>query len=145
MDRSDALYDKLTKIDMLLSHGDRLIWQQFSLSEVRYYTLVHLSENPGISLSGLAERLLCTKGNATRVIQGMESDGLVLRQVDENDSRALQLFLTNAGEALLEKASEALSAYNHQRFACLTFESQASFQQNLETLRTHLTALLETD
>ena len=113
---SQALYTLLNEIYLILDDGDRRLFSRFGLTKTRYYVLVHLGEQPGMSLSDLSSRLLCDKSNATRIFQGMEADGLVYRRQHQTDGRSFQLFLSEAGDALREKAMAAHRRYNDRRF-----------------------------
>lgn len=113
---TQALYTLLNEIYLILDDGDRRLFSRFQLTKTRYYILVHLGEQPGMSLSDLSSRLLCDKSNATRIFQGMEADGLVYRRQHQSDGRSFQLFLSEAGEELREEAMAAHHRYNDLRF-----------------------------
>ncbi|PKO13780.1 MAG: hypothetical protein CVU39_17290 [Chloroflexi bacterium HGW-Chloroflexi-10] len=117
MERGDVIYDLLIKNFLLVSDGDRQFFGQYQLSQVRYFTLLHVSQNPQISLKELSALLLCTKGNTTRIVKSMERDAYLTRAVDQHDNRALQLQLTEKGEEILARMKAAYQEYNQQRFA----------------------------
>lgn len=73
-------YTLLNEIYLILDDGDRRLPSRYDLTKTRFYILVHLGEQPGMSLSGLSNSLLCDKSNAARIFQGMEADGLAYRQ-----------------------------------------------------------------
>jgi len=47
--------------------------------------------------------MLCTKSNTTRVVQGMQKDGLVLRKAHPADRRSFQLSLSKSGSLLFQE------------------------------------------
>ena len=122
---SQALYTLLNEIYLILDDGDRLLFSRFDLTKTRFYVLVHLGEQPGMSLSELSGRLLCDKSNATRIFQGMEADGLVYRRQHQTDGRSFHLFLSEAGESLREEAMAA-----HRRYNDLRFDTEAGAEQD---------------
>ena len=61
---------------------------------------MHVEKNPGINYIVLSDLLLCTKSNTTRVVRGMQKDGLISRENDPSDRRSYQLTLTKAGRDL---------------------------------------------
>lgn len=112
-----SLYTTLKEIYFSLDNGDRRLLEGYNLSVPRFYLLKHIAENPGIILTQLSERMLTDKSNITRLIKGVEAEGLVLRQQHETDGRALSLYLTEAGHRLLSDALVAHSNFTYARFA----------------------------
>lgn len=116
MNDAYILYDQLIKTNLLLADGDRQFFSQYGLTPVRFYALKHIQEKPGLSLSDLSALLLCTKGNATRILKSMETDGFLFRAADPNDQRAYRLEITAQGVELFEKVKLAYQDYNQTRF-----------------------------
>jgi DNA-binding MarR family transcriptional regulator len=110
------IYTLLSEIYLILDDGDRRLLSQFKLTPPRYYVLVHLGNSPGMSLSELSNLMLCDKSNATRIIKGLEAEGLVYRLPHETDGRSIRLFLSKAGQKVRQKAIDAHSDYNKRRF-----------------------------
>ena len=99
---------------------------------------MHIGERPGISFSDLSHLLICDKSNATRIIKGLEGDGLVYRRPHETDGRALRLYLSDKGKALRKKAIAAHQNYNNNRFVRLPATEQESLSQGLRDLKQSL-------
>ena len=117
---AQALYALLKEIFLILDDGDRQLLGQFDLSPSRYYALVHLGDSPGMSLSELSHLMLCDKSNATRIVKGLEAEGLAIRRPHETDGRAIRLYLTEAGDRLRRKAVSAHEQYNQGRLQAVT-------------------------
>ena len=117
---AQMLYALLKEIFLILDDGDRQLLSQFDLTPSRYYALVHLSENPGMSLSELSDLMLCDKSNATRIVRGLEADGLAKRRPHESDGRAIRLTLTEVGDRLRRRAIAAHQQYNQGRLQSMT-------------------------
>jgi DNA-binding MarR family transcriptional regulator len=116
MKNADDLYDQLIKCNLLLADGDRQFFSKYQLTPARFYALKHIQADSGLSLSELSNRLLCTKGNATRILRAMENDGLLLRRADPTDQRAYRLELTEQGKALFDEVCVAYQQFNTSRF-----------------------------
>ncbi len=97
------LYESLKAIFLHIDNHEKTYLSDFGLNVPRFYILLHVSHNPGINYIDLSDRLLCTKSNTTRVIQGMVKDGLITRKNDPNDGRSFQLYLTDNGTDLLAR------------------------------------------
>jgi DNA-binding MarR family transcriptional regulator len=132
------LYSLLSEILLILDDGDRRLFGQFGLTVSRFYALVHLGDRPGLSLSELSGMMLCDKSNSTRIIKGLEADGLVIRQRHETDGRTLRLYLSKAGKTLRQRAITAHLQYNNARFGDLTPVEQEDLRKNLHHLRRDL-------
>ena len=142
MSRAEKIYSALVRSHMLLSESDDRFFEQYHLGKTRYYALLHIDQQPGISLSELSKRLLCTKGNTTRIVRGLEQDGYVARQPDPQDNRAQRLLLTAQGQKLFENARLAYQNHKQALFACLETDAANSLIENLETLNRNCIAIL---
>lgn len=84
-----------------------------------------------LTIGKIAEQALMEQPTVSRVIMQLEADGLAMRQVSTEDSRATEVTLTPAGIEKLEAI--LLTAYRHQQEA-LAGLSRAE----LDTLRVTL-------
>jgi len=116
----NQLYDLFIKTYLLLSDGDRRFFLRYQLSQARYYALIHIHNEPGITLTELSKRLLCTKGNTTRILNSLEQDGLLIRQLDTYDKRAFQLKLSDIGNLKLSQVKSDYQKMNKDRFNSLS-------------------------
>ncbi len=143
MQAVEKIYRALVRSQMLLSESDDRFFEQYRLGKTRYYALLHIQQNPGISLSDLTKLLLCTKGNTTRIVKSLEQGGFIGRRADPKDHRAQCLLLNEAGDKLLNDATRAYQTHKQSLFVCLD-EEQADFLiEALETLNAHCVARLQ--
>ncbi|WP_425071725.1 MarR family winged helix-turn-helix transcriptional regulator [Sagittula sp. S175] len=61
-----------------------------------------LAENPGVRQGVLAKALRIKRAHMTKMVHGMESEGLVTRTVPADDKRSVELWLTEDGAARVE-------------------------------------------
>jgi len=97
------LYESLKSIFLHIDNHEKVFLGQYGLNVPRFYVLMHVENNPGINYILLSELLLCTKSNTTRVVRGMQKDGLINREVDPNDRRSYRLTLSKAGRDLFNR------------------------------------------
>lgn len=71
-----------------------------NMNPTRLGILLALADEDGLIMSKLGQKLFLEKSTMTGVIDKMESDGLVRRQSDENDRRALRIYLTPRAKGL---------------------------------------------
>ncbi len=136
----DAIYRLLQEIGLQLDHHDRRLLADLGLTLPRFYTLHHVSGSPGLSLTRLSQRLLCSKPNTTRLVQSLEHEGFIRRQADADDGRAACLYLTAVGRALYRRAARRHAQEVAARFAVLPVERQARLHADLSRLREELAA-----
>lgn len=94
-----------------------------------YEVLLYLSRAPDRRLRrvDLAERVLLTPSGITRLLDGLESAGLVAKAECESDARVTYAVLTDAGHERLEAASKthvadieaAFSGFDDEELAAL--------------------------
>jgi len=97
------LYESLKSIFLHIDNHEKVFLGQYGLNVPCFYVLMHVENNPGINYILLSELLLCTKSNTTRVVRGMQKDGLINREVDPNDRRSYRLTLSKAGHELFNR------------------------------------------
>jgi len=71
-------------------------------TQAQWAALLHLDRNQGISQAGLADILEMQPISLARILDRMESAGLVERHPDPGDRRAVQLFLTPQAAPILK-------------------------------------------
>ncbi len=97
------LYNSLKSIFLHIDNHEKAFLARFGLNVPRFYVLMHVEKNPGINYIVLSDLLLCTKSNTTRVVRGMQKDGLISRENDPSDRRSYQLTLTKAGRDFFDR------------------------------------------
>ena len=70
-------------------------FKEYNLSCAQSIFLVILYECDGINQEKLSEKLYIDKGATARAVKGLESQGLIRREVNEEDRRAYKLYLTD--------------------------------------------------
>jgi len=74
----------------------------------------------------LAGKILKSSGNLSLVIDNLERRGLVRRERRDSDRRFVTIYLTEAGDALIERVMPAHSAEISSVFSALTPDEQDS-------------------
>lgn len=97
------LYSSIKSIFLHIDNQEKAFLSKFDLTISRFYILTHVYDNPGINYIDLSELLLCTKGNTTRIVGAMQSEGLLIRRRNPGDRRSYHLYLTEQGKGLFEK------------------------------------------
>lgn len=103
-------------------------------STVRYSVLrsLYFAEGHRLTHNETSKSVSVSPGTLTRVVDGMESAGLVRRVVDSKDRRTTFLHLTPAGEALASELVVAVTALRNEIFGVF---SDAEKAESLAFLR----------
>jgi DNA-binding MarR family transcriptional regulator len=85
----------------------------------------------GLKMSELSMRMMVTGGNVTGITDGLEKEGLVVREVDERDRRVYRVRLTPEGQRQFRRM-----AAEHEQWVIALFEglSARSKEQLVELL-----------
>ncbi|WP_051366757.1 MarR family winged helix-turn-helix transcriptional regulator [Hamadaea tsunoensis] len=120
-DPHSELYRRLQQIYVLLDDGDRRALRAVGLTPT-HFTLLGLLDpagQAGVTVTRLAELMLCTRGNATRLVQRLVESGLVRTGPDREDQRLVKVYLTETGADRLAAAKAYHAAANRLRFSGL--------------------------
>ncbi len=72
---------------------------KFDTTLPRFDLMAQLERAPqGLKMSELSQRMMVTGGNVTGITDGLEKDGLVLREVDAADRRVFHVKLSSEGQ-----------------------------------------------
>lgn len=123
--RGAAAGDKLVDLDLLKNS----LGYELKLAQVRAYQMLYealdpkaisparltalsiIGTQPGISQAVLADRLAITRPSVVKVVDMLESAGLIERQAVPEDRRSYALVLTPHGKAELRDIGERLQAH----------------------------------
>lgn len=80
------------------------ILASLDLTYTQYIALLALWEEDGLTVTELGDRLYLDSGTLTPLLKKMEAQGLVIRARSRRDERIVEVFLTDSGRSLREKA-----------------------------------------
>lgn len=139
----EILYHQFLTIFVILDDGDRQTFKQIGLTTTQYNFLCTLGNatSDNLTVTEVSDKLLCTRGNVTRLVQRLGKSGLVRMGSDAHDQRLVRIFLTPEGEEKLAQARQLHQASIQRRLAILTPEER----QQLIALTATAVHHLETD
>lgn len=138
-----TLYNRFHQIHVLLDDGDRRSLQDSELTTSQYNLLMHLGTkgNGVLTITQLADYLICSRSNATRMVRRLEDQKLVQSMRDNKDRRLVLVSLTDAGTERFLKAQEFHRASVIRRFCKLSDNAH----HTLDTFTRQMVEILETD
>ncbi len=136
-------YRLIQDLSLLLDHADRLVLRPFNLNTLQYNALLLLNTEEGWRLTDLSARLLCERSTVTRLVDFLESEGLVARSADPIDRRSQRVILTPAGLAKRDQAHAAIKEALHKRLSVLSREEVQQLFDMHRRLRAVVSAEIE--
>ena len=89
-------------------------------SPLQIQVLGYLQMHKRPSMKEVADFLSITPPSATSVIDSMVNDGLLKRQLDARDRRAVHLCITAKGRSVLKYGFKQITGHMREIFSCLT-------------------------
>jgi MarR family transcriptional repressor of emrRAB len=108
---------------------------------MREYLALHLladGEHEPLRPSDLSLSLDATRTQITRLLDGLEKKGLLVRRQDAQDRRSLQLALTPAGTQLLQRCTPTVQQVYLRAWAGLGEQATQLMQQQLRQVHSGL-------
>ena len=100
-----------------------------------HHRAIHfINRAPGTTVNNLLILLGVTKQSLNRVLRTLVEDGLVESKVGKSDKRERHLFLTEEGETLERKLSDAQRARMRAAYRAAGPQAVAGFRQVLEAM-----------
>ena len=89
----------------------------YNITPGHYIILTILWEQEGIHQSALADSTLKDRHNITRMLNLLEKNGYIKREIDPSDKRIFRIYLTETGKALKQEVTQVVSEYFKKCFA----------------------------
>ncbi len=108
---------------------------EVGLSLPKLAALHRLTEAGGsLPLGQLAERLACVKSNVTQLVDRLEADGLVSRELDPGDRRSRLAVITDRGRELYRRGVGIRERVEDELFGVLSPSEASQLTQILSKL-----------
>jgi DNA-binding MarR family transcriptional regulator len=113
--------------------------ESFDITLPRFDLMAQLERHPeGLTMGELSRRMMVTGGNITAIVDQLEKEKLVLRQVGTNDRRSFTVKLTKAGRDAFADMAVAHEAWVADMFAGLSDNQQRQLYTLLGALKKNL-------
>lgn len=137
MHGSDQNLRKLTGYQIRRTSSEVLyavnkVLQPFGLRRTTFSVLFLIVEQPGLRQSHLSQGLNIERPNLVQLLSVLEKAGLIERERTPEDGRAYALRATEAGRLTLQRAVEAVEAFEAKMLHGLSDEETAIFRNALQ-------------
>lgn len=99
--------------------------KEFGLTAGQLFTLVYLAHKQGDTQDAMATFFHIDKGTVARTTKKLEKKGFIRRITDPSDRRAVKIFLTDAGEAVVPEVIRIDSEWETAAFQGLSTRERA--------------------
>ncbi len=103
-----------------------LIAAENGITQAIGYVLILIKEE-GIPATKIAPVMGMGTSSLTRLLKNMENDGLLYRKHDKHDKRVVNIFLTDRGRELREKAKAVVIEFNKKLNQQITPKEMEAF------------------
>jgi DNA-binding MarR family transcriptional regulator len=126
----------LSCTNQIEGHIRQSLQSQFDTTLPRFDLMAQLERTPqGLKMSELSQRMMVTGGNVTGITDGLEREGLVVREVDPSDRRVYRVKLTADGKRLFRKMAAEHEQWVVQLFAPLSSDKKKHLMELLGELK----------
>ena len=113
--------------------------ESFDITLPRFDLMAQLERHPdGLSMGELSRRMMVTGGNITAIVDQLEKEKLVLREVGANDRRSFTVKLTQAGKDAFTDMAIAHEAWVADIFEGLSVDQQSQLYTLLGAMKKNL-------
>jgi DNA-binding MarR family transcriptional regulator len=95
----------------------------------------------GLKMSELSQRMMVTGGNVTGITDGLEKEGLVVREVDAADRRVFRVKLTPEGQRQFQRMAAEHEQWVVDLFGGLTQKQKKQLVDLLGELKAHISGV----
>jgi DNA-binding MarR family transcriptional regulator len=112
---------------------------RFDTTLPRFDLMAQLERAPeGLKMSELSQRMMVTGGNVTGITDGLEKEGLVVREVDPADRRVFRVKLTPEGQRQFQRMAAEHEQWVVDLFGNLTQKQKKQLFDLLGELKSHV-------
>ena len=107
---------------------------QYGLKSMHHDYLKTVQFHPGISQEEIAEEVVADKANVARQLACLEKKGYITRHTCQKDSRRVEVYLTEAGKAVVQETKKVMDAMNEKLTEGINEEESLIFNEILKKM-----------
>lgn len=107
---------------------------KIDLTPVQYSVLWTIQEFPGVDQASVAKQIGYDRATLGKVVDRLTAKGFLSRNVSQTDRRAREIFLTDAGQSLLEHAHPVVRSSQDKMLPGISPDEREAFLRTLERI-----------
>jgi MarR family transcriptional regulator, organic hydroperoxide resistance regulator len=108
--------------------------EPFGLTPTQLVVIVHLHDHERMRIGALAQALGAAQNTVSEVVTRLERSGLVVKERDPEDNRAVIVRLTAKGHGALESRRDAVRACHRALLEAMSAEERRRFAESFELM-----------
>ena len=129
----------INDLSRMFHHRLRSLADSVGINESYRHLLFHLSHGEGMTQLELAKATGLKPPTISVTLQKMENDGYVIREPDENDMRAMRVYLTDKGKEFESESRRVVRAMNSQAMEGMSEDEIKTLMTLLDKIYFNLT------
>lgn len=114
------------------------VLRPFDCSPLMWRVLSILADQDGHSVSELAELSVIERSNLSKLLDGMERDGLIERDAPDGDKRKTVVFISEQGRKLFDKSLPAVLHYYARFLTAISPSEMNIFMTVLKKIKSNV-------
>ena len=114
------------------------VLQPFECSPLMWRVLSILADRDGHNVSELAELSVIERSNLSKLLDGMERDGLIERTAPDGDKRKTLVFLSDSGRELFAKSLPVVLRYYASFLTGISPSEMTVFMEVLKKIKSNV-------
>lgn len=108
----------------------------YGITHAMGYVLVSINQESGISVSQIASILGVKTTSLSRLLNSLEEMGFIVRKVDANDKRQVNVFLTDIGKEKQKIAKQVVREFNEYLDGHISASEKQVLIQTIQKINT---------
>lgn len=129
-----AVLMKFRELFKISAHHFQRIEADLGVSGSQLWAMSELQHHPGLKISELAAALSIHLSTASNLLDKLEKAKLIRRERADADQRVVRVYLTEAGETIVDKAPKPVHGLIPEALSKLPHETLDRLYHDLETL-----------
>jgi DNA-binding MarR family transcriptional regulator len=117
-----------------VAQGFHALFSEHQMTPIQFGVLAQLAATPGLTQAELARRVLIRPQSMNELITSLVDRGLLVREGPGGKGRPVPVSLTDEGRAALNRAGEAVRAFNDPAALGMTAAEAGQFNELLHQL-----------
>ena len=140
MQKDEELLVALRKVIRAIDIRSKELSRDVGLTGPQLIVLQEVGKHPGVMVKEIAQSITLSPATVTSILDRMESRGHVNRVRSTQDKRKVGVFLTDAGQLLLDKAPLPLQEHFLKRFNAIEGWEQSQMVATMQRIATMMDA-----
>ena len=128
-----ALFEAFFSCQKILRHA--LDFRELHLTRQQFYTLMALAGQKSLTMGQVAENMVVSREQATRIVAPLVEEGYVERCSDDSNRKLVLVHLTKKGRDFINREKDYVRKQLENRFENLSQEEMERFLKSVSDLK----------